>query len=260
MLFSCNDTYVGGSLAVYGEYSPAEAAILQKCIKPGSIIIEVGANIGALTVPMAQATTLKGLVYAFEPQRTTYYGLCGNVFLNGLKNVFCFHRAIGDVPQITTIPDLDYDFPGNFGAFSLVEDSGVEKVTKNRIPMEVNTLDQFGIPACDLLKVDVEGMELQVLRGAKNLIQTHKPIMYVENDREEKRDELMAYITELGYNMHQHFPALFSENNYRNCTENIYGPCVSGNLLAIHKDSERTYEEFAEFGLVPGDVKITIKH
>jgi FkbM family methyltransferase len=259
MLFSDHDAYVGRALGLYGEYSEVETRFLRSCINPGDIVIEAGANIGALTVPMALQAGPTGMVFAFEPQRTTYYALCGNVFLNNLKNTFCFQRALGDEPGVTMIPDIDYDFAGNYGAFSISEETAFDKIP-NKLPVEINRLDDFGIQGCNLLKVDVEGMEMSVLKGAIRTIQEYKPMLYVENDRNDKRDELRQWVEALGYECWQHFPPHYSPDNYRRCEENIFGKCVSANLFAYHKDSGLKHEDFAEFELLPADIKITVIH
>lgn len=256
MLFSDHDAYVGKSLSLYGEYSEEETRLLMHAIKENAIVVEAGANIGSLTVPLAQKA-YKGVVYAFEPQRTTYYALCGNMFINNLKNVFCFQRALGNTTEVITIPDIDYDFAGNYGAYSLHQDTGFDKVP-NKLPVEMNRLDDFGLPGCDLLKVDVEGMEIDVLKGAKNLIQQYKPILYVENDRIHKSEELYNWITSQGYECWQHFPRLHNENNYNQIDYNAFGGCVSANILCIHKDSEVKKEYFSSFELISIDIKITI--
>jgi FkbM family methyltransferase len=258
MLFSDHDAYVGRSLSLYGEYSETETKLLVHAVKEGGIVVEAGANIGSLTVPLAQKVGRAGMVYAFEPQRTTYYALCGNVFVNNLKNTFCFQRALGNATTLVMIPDIDYDFAGNYGAYSLHQDTGFDRVP-NKVPVEMNRLDDFGLPGCDLLKVDVEGMEIEVLKGAENLIRANKPVMYVENDRLESRNELYAWITAQGYECWQHFPRLYSENNYHGgINPNVFGDCISANLLCIHKDSALKKEDFSSFELLPGDVKIVI--
>lgn len=260
MLFSDHDAYVGKSLSLYGEYSEEETKLLMHATKEGGIVVEAGANIGSLTVPMAQRVGSTGMVYAFEPQRTTYYALCGNVFINNLKNTFCFQRALGDTTAVVMIPDIDYDFAGNYGAYSLHQETGFDKVP-NKLPVEMNRLDDFGLPGCDLFKVDVEGMEIEVLKGAHNLIQTNKPIMYIENDRLDRREELFALVESLGYKCWQHLPKLYHENDYYGgVNPNVFGDCISANLLCIHKDSPTTIDKFNAFELLPGDVKITIKN
>lgn len=260
MLFSDHDAYVGRSLSLYGEYSEEETKLLVRAVKPGGIVVEAGANIGSLTVPLAKKVGPTGMVYAFEPQRTTYYALCGNVFLNNLKNTFCFQRALGNSTTLVMIPDIDYDIEGNYGCYSLTQNTGFD-IVPNKIPVEMNRLDDFGLPGCDLLKADVEGMELEVLKGATNLILKNKPVLCIENDRDEGRDELRAWIESLGYECRQHFPKLYSPDNYHGgINPNIFNGCVSVNLICLHKDSDLSFDHFADFELKAADIKFTTRN
>ncbi len=133
----------------------------------------------------------------------------------------------------------------------------------NKVQVDMNLLDDFGLPGCDLLKVDVEGMEYDVLSGGVNLIEQYKPILYVEIDRPGARERIVEFATDMGYECWQHFPKLFSEESYHKtqlglARENVFGDVVSANLLAFHKDSSLNREDFSDFDLFPGDVKITI--
>ena len=259
LLFSTNDTYVGKALSLYGEYSEIECRLLCHLLKEGNTVVEVGANIGSLTVPMSKAVGRNGMVFAFEPQRTTFYCLCGNVFLNNLKNTFCFPHAVGDKDDVILIPDIDYDIVGNYGSFSIAEKSSFE-VIPNRLPVEMHPLDAYKIQECSLLKIDVEGMELQVLKGAEQLISEKRPILYVENDRNDKRDEVTDWILSRGYECWQHFPRHYNPENFKKEEENVFGEQVSANLLAFTKESGLSRESFADFELLSPDIKITVVH
>src|SRR5437773_2697778 len=79
MLYNINDVYIGRSLDQYGEFSEGELDLFQQFVKPGQLILEVGANIGAHTVWLAQAVGSTGTVLAFEPQRIVYQALCANL-------------------------------------------------------------------------------------------------------------------------------------------------------------------------------------
>ena len=79
-----NDAYIGRSLDVYGEYSEGEIDLFRQLLRPGDVAIDVGANIGALTVAMARLVQPGGAIVAFEPQRAIYDILCNNLRLNGL--------------------------------------------------------------------------------------------------------------------------------------------------------------------------------
>ena len=69
LMYLLNDAYIGRSLDVYGEYSEGEIDLFRQLLRPGDVAIDVGANIGALTVPMARLVQPGGAVVAFEPQR-----------------------------------------------------------------------------------------------------------------------------------------------------------------------------------------------
>jgi tRNA G37 N-methylase Trm5 len=75
------------SFELYGEYSEAEVACLRQLLNPGDTVLDIGANIGDLTVPMAQMVGDSGSVYAFEANRSNFNYLCADLALNDLANV-----------------------------------------------------------------------------------------------------------------------------------------------------------------------------
>ena len=92
MLFNKFDIYVGGSLSKYGEFSVGEQELFQRVVRPGQVVVEVGANIGAHTVELARLVGPEGEVHAFEPQRIVFQTLCANLALNQLTNVHARKR------------------------------------------------------------------------------------------------------------------------------------------------------------------------
>jgi FkbM family methyltransferase len=226
MLYNFHDKYVGRSLDLYGEYSEAEVELFRQIVRPGDVVVEVGANLGAHTIPLAKLTGSRGAVVAFEPQRIVYQTLCANVALNSLMNVFANNAAAGTAEGTLNVPMLDPTRDQNFGGYNLSGHPDGEVVPVLR-------LDTLQLTSCRLLKVDVEGMELEVLHGATNLIRTFLPALYVENDREERAAELTAFITSLGYDMFAHDPPLFNSANYFNNPENVFSRIVSKNLFCV---------------------------
>ena len=233
MLAFRRDAYVTRSLELYGEFSGREWKLFEQIVEPGQTVVEIGANIGAHTVPLARRCA-PGPLYAFEPQQRVFQALCANLALNDIGNVIASPDACGAEPGQARIPPLDYGAPFNFGGVSLSppEAPGV--------PTRVIALDDLELPACHLLKIDVEGFEPQVLRGASRTIRRHRPRLYVENDRRENQQLVIDLIHALDYRMYWHAPPMFDPANFAGNPENVFGDIVSANLFAVPAELEDT--------------------
>jgi len=221
MLINEHDMYVGRSFDLYGEFSQGEVDMFDALVQPEHIVIEVGANIGAHTVPLAKKAA--GVI-AFEPQRLVFQTLCANIALNDLRNVRTVYAAVGAQPGTTVIPDLDPDVEQNFGCMQATGHEHGE-------PTVVMPLDAYYLPRVDLIKIDVEGMELEVLKGAAGMIERFRPLLYVEDDREENSEALREHITGMGYRFEEHNPLLFNPDNHAGNAENVFGKVLSSNLI-----------------------------
>jgi len=240
VLINRHDVYIGGSLKHYGEFSHLEWVLLEQLTPEGSIVCEVGANFGAHTVNLGKLVGPNGAVHAFEPQRLVFQGLCGNVALNGLQNVWCYHLAVGNESGQITVPPINYTEAANIGGLSLREDGPGERVGLVKLD------DVLDVPELQLIKIDVEGMEENVLKGAAGLIAKHRPGLYVENDRLEKSESLIRYIQSLSYRLYWHLPPLFNPDNYFNEQTDIFGNVASINMLCIPSETNLQIEGLIE--------------
>jgi len=229
MLYNIRDQYVGGSLDRYGEFSELEAQLFSGLIKPGMLVVEVGANIGAHTVHLAKLVGENGGVVALEPQRVIFQMLCANLALNGVENTDAKCLAVGAAPGEIVVPRVDYRSGGNFGGISLGADDGDV--------VEMIALDNLMLPACHMIKIDVEGMEKPVLDGARETIARFRPFLYVEDDRPDKHAELIATLFDLGYRAWWHLPWLFNPENLAGDSENIFPNITSFNLICLPRES-----------------------
>ena len=239
MLYNRHDQYVGASLRKYGEFSPGETEVFRRIVLPGMLVIEVGANIGAHTVELSRLVGPQGGVIAFEPQRIVFQTLCANLALNSCANVHAMQVAVGAEAGDIMVPFLAPDRPNNFGGLSLLGVSEGERVSLRR-------LDDFGLPACHVLKLDLEGMEVEAIKGGAAMIAAHRPLMYVENDRPNRSAELIALLLGLNYRLYQHNPPLFTPNNFAEDPENIFGNLVSMNLLCVPAERNLTIQGLPE--------------
>ena len=233
MIYNKNDTYIGASIREYGEWSSGEIEIIKQLLEPTDVVIELGSNIGSHTLPIAKIVT-KGLVYAFEPQNIIFENLCANISINSLTNCICEKLALSE-----SIKDnfhalfFDFSTPQNFGAFSL------ETTKKNsNYPVSIQTLDNkfSNLKRLKLLKMDIEGMELNALKGGENLIKRTHPFLYFENDRKgENSRKLIEYLWSLDYKLYWHVTRMFKENNFFKNKKNIFDNQCSFNMLGIPK-------------------------
>ena len=223
-----HDFYIGGSLERYGEYVGDESEFMLQYIKEGDRVVEVGANIGCHTVAFAKAVGPTGQVFAFEPQRIIFQMLCANLALNAIWNVHTAHMGLGTAERTACVYPFDYAKGNNFGGGMIVPEGGE--------PVQIMPLDRFNLARCDFIKIDVEGMEAEVLRGARGVISQHRPIIYMENDREEKKKTLIDMMRVMNYDLYWHIPPLFRVNNWRNNPVNDYGNIVSINMLCLPKE------------------------
>lgn len=230
MLYFTTDQYVGRSLDRYGEYSEGEVDLFRQVVKPGHIVLEVGANIGAHTVFLAKACAPGGAVIAMEPQRVIFQMLCANVALNALTNVHTHMIAAGEKAGSLKLPPTDYGAEGNFGGISLDENAAGESA-------HVAPIDAMGLKACHLMKIDAEGMEGPAIAGAEVTIKRCRPLLYVENDRREKSPALIAQLFALDYRLYWHLPRLFNTNNHAGESENVFGKIVSVNMVGVPREN-----------------------
>ena len=222
------DRYITRSLEVYGEFSASEWALLAQLVKPGMTVVEVGANIGTHSVPLARACA-PGPLYLFEPQQRVFQILCANLALNEVKNAIAYPEASGEAAGLVVIPPLDYGAEFNFGGVSVHEEGEGAWGLKVR----ATPLDSLDLAACHVIKIDVEGFEAQVLRGAAATIAKHRPVLYVENDRAAQQQELISLIAGMDYQMFWHTPPLFRSGNFNGCAENVFERIVSINMLCV---------------------------
>lgn len=240
MLALVGDRYITRSLELYGEFSQGEWDLFAQIVKPGMTVVEVGANIGAHSVALARAC-FPGPLYLFEPQHRVFQILCANLALSGIGNAIAYPEACSDQAGVVVVPPLDYAAALNFGGVSVQADAkGIEGVRVRATP-----LDSLGLAACNILKIDVEGFEVQVVRGAAETIRKFRPLLYVENDRAAHQQELISLIAGMDYRLYWHTPPLFRSNNFNGRAENVFPGIVSVNMLCIPAERNTVVKDMA---------------
>lgn len=208
MIVNRNDINQTGALLRTG-YAPdnEEIVLLSTILETGrsdSVLVDAGANIGTYALGLSKSVGKQGRIHAFEAQRIIFNMLAGSVALNSLLNVYCYNLALGEREGEIEVPQFDYSQPLNFGSIEFTENQA-EKLTQERQRdpekleyVKMMALDQFQFDRVDLLKIDVEGMEMSVLRGAEQTISRCRPVMFVEFIKSD-RHGLKQHIANLGY-------------------------------------------------------------
>lgn len=222
MMYLPNDKFLGESFHLYGEAHHHEVEVLKTFIKEGDVVLDIGANIGCITVPLAQHVGKSGQVISIEPQQFIYNMLCGNIALNMLTNVATFNRAAAHKSGIEAfIPDLDYTKDINFGGVECACEAGFLDDSGKSIDKVVQTIavDDLRLSRCNLLKVDVEGMEPVVLQGAVDTIRRCKPIIQVEAIH--NIEEISRFLDSVGYDYVMQEHSLFNKDNFNKIEQDI---------------------------------------
>lgn len=197
---SVEDGQIGVSVELfnYSQYDGAQLELLCKILElrrevhgDGVSVIDGGANIGAYTLEFARLMHGWGSVLAIEPQDRICYALCGNVALNNLFNARVLMAAIGPRSGMAHIPIIDYTVPRNFGGVE-VDRSG------NGQPVQQIAIDDLKMKRLDLLKLDIEGMEIEALEGAKGALNLYHPVLCIEHIKIGFAP-LVKYLNALGY-------------------------------------------------------------
>lgn len=231
MAYSVGDVVIGRSLAEYGEWAGPEIDFLLDLVKVGDVIVDVGANIGTHTVPLAKRVGSSGQVIAFEPQRLTLQTLCTNITLNNLDNVKAERVALGANCGDVYIPVIKQGNLGNVGHQSW----GEGELTP------LLTLDHYNLPGLNFLKIDVEGMERSVLEGALRTIKQYQPVIFVENNIPKQSAALISWFFSIGYRCWWFLDPYYNPDNFYGNAENFLEGLVDRpeiNMLCLPKGSE----------------------
>jgi len=169
---------VGRDVLLHGCYEPDTVVLLSALLSEGMTYVDVGANIGHHALIAASRVGDRGAIHAFEPTPATFDELRRNMSRNGCRNVSYNNCALGDYVGMAQfyLADLSETVANSLGR--------TVHVTDRQVSVSVRTLDDYsvdaGIDRLDVLKVDVEGAELMVLRGAERTIRQFQPLIVLE--------------------------------------------------------------------------------
>lgn len=201
------DQGVGWQLQTHGACDEGQMnllGILAAAAPRASVILDIGANIGVAAVVMARAAGAEASIYSFEPQRHLFNMLAGNLALNAADNVICRCEAVGSVVGEANLPRLNYRDYASFGSVELnrtVQSDAQQQAYEGQfVAVPMIAIDSLELSGVGLIKIDVEGMEMDVLTGARATIAREMPLMYVEHLKSDKTS-LALRLAGFGYRL-----------------------------------------------------------
>lgn len=242
---------ISEQLQNFGGHQRPDLAAIRSFIRPGDVVLDVGANIGTFAVPFARSVGPSGHVYGFEPLAETAAVFQANIEANGLAD------------QISLVQSLVSDVPGEFVHETLPHNLSATRFVRSEdadgsAPTTVRIDDWADAaigPDADVhvIKIDVEGMDIPVLRSSQRVVERCLPVVSVEiakhelSARGERMEEIEDILAPLGY----HF---FRNIGPRNAATDTFqlgrlqsladgGPFYD--LIAVHRDSTRYPDDLA---------------
>jgi FkbM family methyltransferase len=198
MYLDLKDPGICSDLLRDGVREPYLTEAIQKEIKEGDVIVDIGANIGYYTLQVARLAGDNGKVYAIEPVPENVELLKKNIELNDYSNIEVFQLAVGDVNKTAYVYITD-----RRNTAAMIE----TQASIDKAPVELTTLDKFleNKPPPSLIRMDVEGYEAEIMKGMRGLLESNKPLKLIIEIHplyyvtKEKREDFVRTLKESGF-------------------------------------------------------------
>jgi FkbM family methyltransferase len=189
-----NDTHISQWVKDSGrlDHDGYALPIILNHVRAGDTVVDAGAFIGDHTIAYCNAVGTHGQVYAFEPNPLAFECLEYNC-----STATLFNCGLSNANET-----VEYSRCDNAGASRIIKNS-----SKDSISIKTITLDSLNLNACNLIKIDVEGYEMNVLKGAKNTIGKFLPVLWIEinsgalAEQGTCANDITAFLSQFNYNI-----------------------------------------------------------
>lgn len=176
-----------------GTYEKEQQEIFEKKIKSGDVVFDIGANVGFYSLIASKKIGVKGKVYAFEPAPRNLYYLKKHFEINNCHNAILVSGAVSNKNDMVYFNDGDHPATGflsNDTGNLLVPTFNLDELIENKKVLAPN-----------LIKIDVEGAEFDVLRGAIKLLNQYHPTIFLSTHNEKAHIECLSLLRSLNYKL-----------------------------------------------------------
>jgi FkbM family methyltransferase len=190
---------IGFATLLYGGFETAEISCAIELAVPGLTTFDVGANVGIYSVALGRAVGSDGLVVAVEPDTTNVRRLRDNLALNSIGNVRVVEAVAGDSNEVVELHLAD---DPAYNSVTRIEGGHLQAGTAAVQSIRLDQVwEDLARPAVSFVKIDVEGAEVSVLRGARAMIASTHPSLLVEANDEARLALLRSELEPLGYRL-----------------------------------------------------------
>lgn len=230
------DDTVGKSVELYGEWASTEISLMLDFISLGDTVVDVGCNIGIHTMEFAEKVGEAGFVFAFDPQIEVLACAISTAMFQNRKNIIFSGFGLSDSFKslwLTHEKNLEL----NFGARKISR----EQNSNYNSPASVKLapLDALVLVKPTLIKVDIEGHELNFLAGARKTISRYKPTMFLEANTPEAIKSIKSWSRRHGYSSIVLSIKAFNPGNFAKNAIDVFGPSTETMIVLLPKRSEK---------------------
>jgi FkbM family methyltransferase len=212
---------------LYFGYSEKGADKLYDLIKSGMTVLDIGANIGGTALSFSKIVGKEGAVIAFEPDAINYQKASHNISLNDSSTIKLMNIGLGNENKTYKLYAVNDE---NRGMNRILEHSSIHPYTEINVRKLDDVIAEAGIKKVDLIKIDVEGFEMNVLQGAVSVLKTCKPVLFIELDdnnlvaQQSSAAQLIAFLHGLNYIVYsaETNALLEADMSFTNCHYDIY--------------------------------------
>jgi FkbM family methyltransferase len=257
-----NDNVISHSVRVYGEWAQKKIDFLAHFIKPANFVIDAGAFIGTHSIAFSSMVGELGKVLAFEPRKNIAEILGKNSSISTYKNIEVMKFALGSKSGIAKINLSPTSEQRNFGAMSLTEslidDDAFEEV-------KLITIDSLNLEKIDFIKVDVEGMESEVVNGAKKTIGKNRPFIFIECNSIDSVEPFMKWCKKEMYKIYGVISDAFNPNNFLANPVNYFDIAREVGLFLLPNENVNEHKKYLKSQNVPeiltlDDISLLLLH
>jgi FkbM family methyltransferase len=195
-------------LYLFGTYELPTTRFMRRFLKQGNVALDVGANIGYISLLFSQCVGEHGTVLSLEPEQANFRALSEHIRMNNASNIVALQEAASTQAGTMKL----YLFDDNYGAHSLVTGGGGQHFTEVATDTLDNIVQRHGLSTIHLIKIDIEGAELEALQGMSQILKTHRPVLILEMNEEaqQQRNSSTQVLKDI---LHEHGYTPFSLTN-----------------------------------------------